>query len=178
MRANFRRVVDSEIDDAYGIYREVFDWLRGKGVRQWLRPLSREVFAKHQRSGELFAYHVHNSPAAVVTLAFEKNSHWSEKIGEGRHWWISALAVSRAYRGAEVGTRVMRQSEALMQSAGASEAFLDCVDAGFLPGYYIRLGYEEFGRKDIRYPSGNTYPMVLMKKSLLNNPADLAASHL
>jgi ribosomal protein S18 acetylase RimI-like enzyme len=111
-------------------------------------------------------------------LAFEKNSHWSEKIGEGRHWWISSLAVSRRHRGAEVGTRVMRQSEALMQSAGASEAFLDCVDAGFLPGYYTRLGYEEFGRKDIRYPSGNTYLMVLMRKDLRSKPADPAASPL
>ena len=171
MKASFRRVVGSEIDDAYTTYLEVFAWLRAKGVRQWLRALSREAFVELQRRGELFAYYLDDRLAAVVTLAFENSTYWSGEIGVDRRWWIKSLAVARRCRGTEVGGRVMQESEALIRRAGAAEAFLDCVDAGFLPDYYTRLGYEELGRKDITYPSGNTFPMVLMRKSLPNQPA-------
>jgi hypothetical protein len=58
----------------------------------------------------------------------------------------------------------MRECEAMIRDAGASEVFLDCVDTGFLPRYYLSLGYEVLAQKDITYPSGNTFPMVLMKK--------------
>ena len=166
MGASFRQVVGAEIDDAYAIYLEVFAWLNAKGVRQWLRALSREAFVEHQRRGELFAYDLDGRLAAVVTLAFENSPYWIEEIGEDRRWWIKSLAVARRYRGARVGERVMQQSEALIRGAGAAEAFLDCVDAGFLPAYYTRLGYQELGRKEITYPSGNTFPMMLMRRDL------------
>jgi ribosomal protein S18 acetylase RimI-like enzyme len=176
MRASFRRVVGSEIDDAYATYLEVFEWLHAKGVRQWLRALSREAFVELQRRGELFAYYLDDRLAAVVMLAFENSSYWSEEIGVDRRWWIKSLAVARRCRGAGVGKRVMQESEALIRRAGAAEAFLDCVDAGFLPGYYTRLGYEELGRKDITYPSGNTFPMVLMRKNLPNQAPEPTAA--
>ena len=176
MSANFRRVDDSEIDAAYATYLEVFAWLHAKGVRQWLRALSREAFVEHQRRDELFAYYLDDGLAAVVTLAFESSSYWSGEIGADRHWWIKSLAVARRWRGAGVGKRVMQESEALIRGAEAAEAFLDCVDAGFLPDYYTSLGYEELGRKDITYPSGNTFPMVLMEKNLPNQTPELTAT--
>ena len=166
MGASFRQVVGAEIDDAYATYLEVFEWLNAKGVRQWLRALPREALVEHQRRGELFAYHIDGPMAAMVTLAFENSPYWAEEIGADQHWWIKSLAVARRWRGARVGERVMQQSEASIRSAGAAEAFLDCVDAGFLPGYYARLGYRELARKQITYPSGNTFPMVLMRKNL------------
>jgi ribosomal protein S18 acetylase RimI-like enzyme len=176
MSASFRRVVGSEIDDAYAAYLEVFEWLCAKGVRQWLRALSREAFVELQRRGELFAYCLEDRLVAVVTLAFENSLYWSGEIGVDRHWWIKSLAVARRCRGAGVGKRVMQESETLIRGAGAAEVFLDCVDAGFLPGYYMRLGYEELGRKGITYPSGNTFTMVLMRKNLPNQAPEPTAT--
>jgi ribosomal protein S18 acetylase RimI-like enzyme len=167
MTAGFRQVAVSEIGDAYATYIEVFEWLNAKGVRQWIRAVAREEFAERQRKGELFAHYLGGRLAAVVILAFEVSSYWPEKIGTDRRWWIKTLAVGRRCPGAGVGKRVMQESEAQIRGTGATEALLDCVDVGFLPGYYMQLGYEELGRKDITYPSGNTFPMVLMKKNLL-----------
>ena len=166
METRFRPVAHEEFDGALKVYLEVFEWLNAKGIRQWLHPLSRQTFAERQHRGELLAHFAGDLPVSIVTLAFEVNSDWPEKIAEGRRWWIKSLAVSRRYSGAGIGVRVMENCEALIQNAGADEAFLDCVDAGFLPGYYASLGYEELGRKDITYPSGNKFPMVLMRKKL------------
>ena len=165
MKPDFRQVVGSEVDEAYAVYLEVFEWLNAKGVRQWLQALPREVFVERQRQGELFAHYIEDRIAAVVTVAFDTNPYWSEEIGGDRSWWIWTLAVARRYSGARVGEQVMQECETRIRGAGAADAFLDCV-AGFLPGYYRRLGYEVLGRKDTTFPSGNTLPMVLMRKKL------------
>jgi ribosomal protein S18 acetylase RimI-like enzyme len=115
MKAGFRRVAGSEIDDAYATYLGVFEWLHAKGVRHWLRALSREAFVELQRRGELFAYYLDDGFAAVVTLAFENSLYWSGEIGGDRHWWIKSLAVARRCRDAGVGKQVMQESEALIR---------------------------------------------------------------
>lgn len=166
----FRQIADAEVDNAHDAYLGVFEWLNAKGVRQWLRPLSRDTFTERQRRGELFAHHVNDHIAAVVTLAFENNSYWAENLGEERRWWIKSLAVVRKWHGTGIGEQVMQACETTARHAGATEIFLDCVDAGFLPDYYARLGYEEIGRKDITYPSGNTFLVALMRKEVLNQP--------
>lgn len=164
----FRPVIDSEVGEAYAVYLEVFEWLNAIGVRQWLRALPKEAFVERQRRGELFVHFVDGRLSSAVTLAFECSPYWPTQVGEERLWWIKSIAVARRYRGAGVGKRVMQECESVISNVGAAAAFLDCVDVGFLPGYYSRLGYEELGRKDITYPSGNTFPMVLMRKQLPN----------
>ncbi len=62
----------------------------------------------------------------------------------------------------------MRECEARVWASGASAVFLDCVDGGFLPGYYGGLRYAVLARKDITYPSGNLFPVALMSKEAPN----------
>jgi len=69
----FRPVAPEEIDAAYQVYLEVFEWLNAKGVRQWLRALPRQIFVDRQQRGELLAHFSGGRPVAVVTLAFEAN---------------------------------------------------------------------------------------------------------
>ncbi len=147
----------------------VFAWLNARGIRQWLRALPRDVFVERQAGGELFAHAVDRRIAAVVTLAHENNPDWSEQLGSERRWWIKSLAVARTWRGAGIGRRVMQACETRIDSCRATQAFLDCVDTGFLPGYYAQLGYEVLGRKPITYPSGNTFAMVLVRKNWRTN---------
>ncbi len=169
MNACFRRVAEVETEDAYIAYLGVFEWLNEKGVRQWLRALPQEAFRECQRKGELFVYRRDDEVAAVVTLARESNPYWPEKLGEEKHWWMKSLAVVRKWHDAGVGKRVMQECEALVRQAGTAEVFLDCVETGFLPAYYAGLGYEELGRKEITYPSENTFLVALMKKELNSN---------
>jgi ribosomal protein S18 acetylase RimI-like enzyme len=166
MNTLFRKVSIEEVSSSHFAYMSVYEWLNAKGVRQWLRPLSQETFADRQRDGQLFGLYVDKRMAAVVALAFEPNTYWIEAIGDESRWWIKSLAVVRAWRGAEIGKRAMQECEAAVRAMGAGEVFIDCVDAGFLPNYYEGQGYEMLDHKEITYPSGNTFPMVLMKKGL------------
>jgi predicted N-acetyltransferase YhbS len=174
MRASFRRISIDEISAAHSAYVGVYEWLNAKGVRQWLRALSEETFAERQRDGQLFALHVDDRVAAVVTLAFEVNSYWIETIGDQSRWWIKSLAVVRAWRGEGVGKHVMMECEAVVRDARANQVFIDCVDGGFLPPYYAGLGYRAIAQKEITYPSGNTFPMVLMRKELNDHQGGVA----
>jgi ribosomal protein S18 acetylase RimI-like enzyme len=162
----FRAVTAVETSEAYALYREVFDWLQAKGVRQWLRALPPEEFRERQARGELFAFFLGGEMRAMVTLAFEQDLDWKKYLTPEKRWWIKSLAVARAHGGRAMGEHLLQRGEAQLAAAGATEAYLECVDTGFLPGYYARLGYEVLQRADITYPSGNTFPVCLMRKAL------------
>jgi ribosomal protein S18 acetylase RimI-like enzyme len=66
-----------------------------------------------------------------------------------------------------IGRKVVRAAEDYIRTLNGEEVFLDCVDEkGFLPLYYGSLGYSVVARQEITYPSGNTFPMVLMRKEI------------
>lgn len=162
----FRPVDTAHVAAAHTAYMSVYDWLNAKGVRQWLRALTPETFAQRQRDGQLFALWIDNKIAAVVTLAFESSPYWPEITGNDTHWWVKSLAVVRAWRGDGIGQRVMSECESRVRNSGAIELYLDCVSTGFLPPYYTALGYQSLAEREITYPSGFTFPMVLMRKQL------------
>ena len=166
MNISFHKISIEEVSVAHSAYIGVYDWLNAKGVRQWLRALSQETFFDRQRDGQLFALYIDNRVVAIVTLAFESNNYWLEVTGDESRWWIKSLAVVRAWRGEGVGKRVMLECETIVRDAGVSEVFMDCVDTGFLPHYYSSLGYEALAQKEITYPSGNAFLMVLLRKEL------------
>jgi GNAT superfamily N-acetyltransferase len=165
----FRPLSSSEIDLAHALYLRVFGWLREKGVRQWLVPLPRDAFSARQARAELFGYFTSQQLEAVVTLADEAPVDWQPEIGASPRFWMKSLAVDRCIGGHGVGSAVIQACETLATQHGYEALWLDCVDAGFLPIYYGRCGYERQTSKPITYPSGNTFPMVLMKKNLPNS---------
>ncbi len=162
----FRPVTSEEIDATHALYLEVFDWLKAKGVRQWLRAVPREEFQERQARGELFALFFADRMAAIASVAFEADTDWLKYISPDQRWWIKTLAVTRQHGGRALGELVIRKCEGHVARAGGTEAWLECVDTGFLPGYYARLGYEVVQHAEITYPSGNTFPVALMRKTL------------
>jgi GNAT superfamily N-acetyltransferase len=167
----FRPIGQSEVETAHRVYCDVVDWLNAKGVRQWLRALPLEVFQEREREKELFGYFVGGRPGAVVSLACETSPYWPELGGEKR-WWIKTLAVDRQYRGAGIGAAIMCACEQLVWDDGATDVFLDCVDIGFLPNYYMARGYSVLHRKSITYPSGNSFNVALMAKKEPNQSSE------
>ncbi len=103
--------------------------------------------------------------AAVMTLARECSPFWVDTLGDQKPSWVKTLAVVRSHSGRGLGESVMRACEMEAHGHGAVEVLLDCVDVGFLPDYCSRPGYDTLGRKDIAYPAGYTFPVVLMRKS-------------
>lgn len=161
-----RAVPATAVADAYALYLEVFTWLNAKRVRQWLRAIPLEEFAERQARGELFAWHRGPAMAAIVTLAREKDADWDPIIGAAERWWLKTLAVGRAHAGQDLGAQVLAASERHLAAIGATDVHLECVDTGFLPDYYARFGYTVVHRANITYPSGNTFPVCLMRKPL------------
>jgi ribosomal protein S18 acetylase RimI-like enzyme len=162
----FRAVTTREVAAAYALYMEVVAWLKAKGVRQWLRPLDLADFEGRQSRGELFAYFEREAMSATVSLAHEQDHDWEKHVGAEPRWWLKTLAVASAHRGRDLGATVVAAAEAHLRSKGANEVWLECVDAGFLPDYYARLGYEVIKRARITYPSGNTFDVCVMRQNL------------
>jgi predicted N-acetyltransferase YhbS len=161
----------ADVAAAHAIYREGFDWLTTKGVRQWLVAVPLESFQARQQRAELFGFRVDHELAAVVTVAREVSAYWLPETGPVPRWWLKTLVVARKHSGAGVGGKVIQACEALVGRQGAKEVHLDCVVTGFFPRYYERAGYHELARKDITYPSGNTFHVALMRKPLPPAPA-------
>lgn len=171
MTDNLREVATTEVDAAHALYLEVFAWLKTKGVRQWLRALPRAEFQERQARDELFACFEGGRMAAIVTLALEADADWMQHLGPDKRWWLKSLAVARLHGGKDIGAQVIGECEKHLIGAGATEVYLECVDTGFLPRYYERLGYEVVKRATITYPSGNTFPVALMRKRLRQGAA-------
>lgn len=167
MPAKFRAISPPDLDVAYAVYLEAFHWLNARGIRQWLRAMPPEVVAERHQRGELHGCFIDGQLAAVVTLASEESPYWTDELPRVPRWWVKSLAVARRWSGHGIGPRVLSACEDMTRRAAASELYLDCVDTGFLPDYYARLGYVELARKDITYPSGNTFLVALMRKPLV-----------
>jgi ribosomal protein S18 acetylase RimI-like enzyme len=76
------------------------------------------------------------------------------------------LATAQNFRGRRLGEVAVRMACEHLVIAGVNVVHLDCVDVdGFLPAFYERLGFVKVAERNITYPSGNSFPMVLMRKA-------------
>jgi GNAT superfamily N-acetyltransferase len=162
-RPYLRALRNDEVDAAYEIQLEACAWLKRKGVRQWLSPKPRAVYYERQEKGENFGLCLGDSLAATMALSFEVHPYWREELGTEPRWWLHTLVVAPGFRGKRVGEEAVSAAVALARSRGAGDLVLDCGTDGVLPAYYGRLGFETVAQKDITYPSGNTYPITLMR---------------
>jgi ribosomal protein S18 acetylase RimI-like enzyme len=157
----------SDITAAHALYNRTFDWLREKGVRQWLLRLDEATFAKRQAAGEAFAIHVDGVFAGCVFVAHETIAYYGEAFKSAPRWWMHTLVIDRAFAGRSVGERAVVEVCAEVRARGGDALWLHCVNdvnyAEVIPSYYARLGFIETMRRDVTYPTtGNTFPMVVM----------------
>ncbi len=160
----------SDVPAAHAIYGRTFDWLTTKRVRQWLLRLDESVFAKRQTATEAFAIHVDGELAGCVFVAFETISYYGDELKTVPRWWLHTLVIDRAFSGREIGARAVAAVGDLVSSRGGDSVWLHCVNdanhAEVIPMYYARLGFAEVLRTEVTYPSGNAFPMVVMRKAL------------
>ncbi|HXN34983.1 MAG TPA: GNAT family N-acetyltransferase [Opitutaceae bacterium] len=166
LRPSLRGLRDDEIGFAYEIYLQACAWLKGKGVRQWLTPKPRATFEGRQARGENFGLFLGSDLAVIVTLSLEVHEYWRGELGGEGRWWLHTLAVAPGFRGRRLGEEAVAAAASLLRSKAVPELYLDCGADGILPAYYGRLGFGTLANKAITYPSGNTYPIVLMRMAL------------
>jgi GNAT superfamily N-acetyltransferase len=162
----FRVLLPDEIDAGMAIITDVTDWLLSKGVRQWMQPLPREIYAHRHQRGENYGLFVDGELAAVVSLIDERPAYWEEWLPNTPFRWLATLASSRRYKGQGLGAVAIGKAEQFLTQHAIREIYLDCVYSdGTLPEFYESLGYEQIARKDQTFSTG-TFDSVLMKKSL------------
>ena len=159
----FRKLCDSEFDQAYAIICDAVDWLSSKNIRQWTVPLPRKVFLTRQRRGQNYALICDDVLAVILSLVKESSPHWLDQTGSMACWWLSTVATASDFRGQGLGHKAVQQANDYLCEIGAGEVYLDCVHGdGFLRTYYESLRFALLDRKTIEYPTG-LFDMVLMK---------------
>jgi len=160
-----RQLASSEADSGYAVYLAAFRWLNDKGIRQWLVPQQRDVYDRRQKRGENFGLFMGGDLAVVLSLVQGTPAEWADVVSERETWWLHNLSTAPNFRGRRLGEVAVRMACEHLAIAGINVVYLDCVDvAGFLPAFYERLGFAKIGERTITYPSGNSFPMVLMSK--------------
>ncbi len=163
----FRRLHEDDFDSAYAILVEVTEWLLSKGVRQWMQPISRELYAQRQTDGENYGLFINDTLAAVVSLLNLRPDYWADELPDGDSFmWMATLASSRKFKGQKLGELILSEAEQFLVLEGVPALYLDCIyGQGALPEFYTSLGYRQVARKNITFPHG-TFDSVLMRKKL------------
>ena len=160
----------SDTPPAHAIYNRTFDWLTTKGVRQWLLRLDVTTFSKRQIAGEAFAIYVDGVLAGCVFVPFETLGYYGDELKTVPRWWMHTLVIDRSFAGRGIGEQTVVAVCDLVRERGGDSVWLHCVNdanhAEVIPSYYARLGFEEVLRTEVTYPSGNAFPMVVMRKAL------------
>jgi RimJ/RimL family protein N-acetyltransferase/ribosomal protein S18 acetylase RimI-like enzyme len=179
----FRRLTTAEEAAGYQVICETVDWLRGKGIDQWRKPLPREVYAARQERGENFGLFVAGELAVIVSLVNGVTEYWRETV-EGRApsrpsadtarprrsvalqttetpLWLCTLATATKFRGHDLGRQVV--TEAVRHCRGR-EIYLDC-KPGWLVEFYESLGFVVLEQKTMTLDHGPCGPIdaVLMR---------------
>lgn len=165
MKIIFRKLQDAENKAGHAVWIEAYGWLAGRGIRQWLVPLPFEEFQRRTSDGKNYGLFEGRHLLAVAALSKFTDNHWADSIGLEPRWWLGALAIRSSVRGRGVGKQVVALARVEAAMVGGTELYLDCVE-GPLPRYYAALGFERCAAKNIIYPSGNAFPMVLMHATL------------
>lgn len=166
----FSLLSESDVTAAHAIYNRTFDWLAAKGVRQCLLRLDEATFAKRQAAGEAFAIHVDGVLAGCVFMPFETINYYGDELKTTPRWWMHTLVIDRAFAGRGLGELAVLAVWNFVRKSGGDSVWLHCVNdanhAEVIPSYYARLGFDEVLRSDVTYASGNSFPMVVIRRGL------------
>ena len=165
----FRQLSQNEGDLGYEIYSAAFNWLNTNGIRQWLVPLRRSDYEDRQEHEENYGSFIGDELAMIVSLTRRIPNEWADILSKKQIWWMQTLVTAQNFRGKNLGKFTIQMIQTYLARQNVCELFLDCVDvAGFLPTFYSNLGFVKIEQRNITYSSGNTFPMVLMKRDLRN----------
>ncbi|MDF1811499.1 MAG: GNAT family N-acetyltransferase [Verrucomicrobiales bacterium] len=159
----FRQLSLKDETEAYTIHCQTVDWLLGRKIRQWTRPVPESIFVERIERGEMFCMEVEGQIAAIVTILRQEPGCWQNELGSGTFTFISTLCTGNDYRGNNYGKALLSESIRFIESEWEMEKiYLDCVVGDqFLPKFYHEFGFKDVAMKGIEYPTG-VFEMLLM----------------
>lgn len=151
---------DSRVEEAFGVLKQVGDWLESHGRRQRISNTSFESYAQWQSEHANFVVTQANQIIGLVTLRSEHLDDWPDWSNLGPVLMLRALATHPDHQGRGVGAFAIRES---INVVGTRKAiFLDCVSDS-LPEYYAKFGFAPVGQQVKAYPDGEVYDITLMQ---------------
>jgi hypothetical protein len=161
----FRTLRADEVDQCYNVYQQVRYWLKSRNIHLWVTALPKQKFVERQERGELFGLFEGSELAVILAIIYDMPSYWRDEIGTEAEWWLSTLATAPRFRGEKLGEQAVAKAIIWLCESKAQSVYLDCA-SGFLPAFYQRSEFSTITEKEVSFPSGNTYPLVLMKRVL------------
>lgn len=151
----FRALNPSELEDGYKILCEVSDWLNSKGIRQWIKPLPKEIYQKWQKNNQNFRLFFKDDLAVVLSLVSETVDKWQDHILEANPMWLSSVATAMKYKGHQLGKYAIKEACIYAKKHGIRKIYLGCVyDNEYLLCFYEEMGFKRIARKELEFPTG------------------------
>lgn len=147
----FRQLGPEHFDEAHAIVVEVTDWLNGKGIKQWSRPVPADIYRERHERGENHGLLVDGRLAVVMSLSQTVPDRWPDFAPPEPFRWLGTMAVSRSAGNPGLGPAALAAAEEDLRARGIAAVYLDCVRGnGFLPSFYRDNGYEELEAREMR----------------------------
>ena len=163
----FRVLLPSELEDGYKILCEASEWLNSKGIRQWIRPLPKEIYKIRHEKNQNFGLFFKDDLAVVLSLVREKADKWKGFIPEENPMWLSSIATAMKYKGLQLGKLAIKEANKYLRKQKIEKVYLGYVFGNeFLTRLYEEMGFKRIARKELEFPFG-IFDMVLMSKELI-----------
>lgn len=143
-----RRATLADVDAVVGIHEDTMRWAFERGYRKvGPYPTLREDAEQRMAQHDVYLAEHAGSTVATVTLTAEPHPLWSSQ--PGNPLYLYALAVRRAYAGAEIGRALLDWAAGMALAGGHTTLRLEC-DASNprLPTYYRSAGFTVRGEVD------------------------------
>jgi N-acetylglutamate synthase-like GNAT family acetyltransferase len=151
----FKHLTDININDAYSIITDRFNYLVNKGIKQYPFPYPPLNIYKElqERKLNFGLFNNENELLGIVTLVNnKKDTGWN--IDDKDYVWISSLYVNTKFKNKKIGYKILDCIIDHMSKINISKFYLDCNKVGnYLEEYYRKYGFEKIEEKHMKYPS-------------------------
>lgn len=156
----FRRLAADELDLGYTCLLDTCAWLERKRIRQWLKPLPRETYARRHARGENFGLFLDRNLLAIVSLIPAIPDYWHDLVPKASATWLATLAVRTPGQG--IGARTVQAALDLLAHDQRLPVYLDC-RPGFLERFYRDLGFQSLALRSFQPTPDFAYEAALMR---------------
>jgi ribosomal protein S18 acetylase RimI-like enzyme len=146
------------------ILEEGREWLKDKGIPQWINPFSSEWIKKRLNENEFYKAQANNETIAIFRLLHNDPFIWGEQSEKAIY--IHSLAVRRKYHGKGIGRYLLEWVEEFANNNKYKYLRLDCMaENAALCNYYAQAGFLACEVKEIQLDN-NLWKSQLFQKSL------------
>src|SRR5690606_29900182 len=92
----FRKINDSELEDAYILHCKLVEKMLLKGIRQWLNPIDKEKLIDRQKRCENFGFYDEKNVMKVFLSLVKRTDYheWGGLFKDEETIWLNTVSVN------------------------------------------------------------------------------------